>query len=188
MKVSLNLATSPLENNRRFIAGAGVLGAFALILVVVLSVHDYHGWRANKALRGQIAQSESQIRDLDRRQQQLAAFFKTPQTSEDMQRAAFLNSLIEQRSFPWTKIFMDLEQTLPTGVRVVNISPHMENGRVEVRLVVGAITDEGKLKFLEALERSQVFSGIQVKQESRREQPGSTDRVLLELVAWYATS
>jgi Tfp pilus assembly protein PilN len=148
MKVRLNLATSPLENNRRFLAGSGVLGALALILLIVLSVHDYRGWRANKALRGQIAQSESKIQDLDRRQQQLATFFKNSQTNEDMKRAAFLNSLIEQRSFPWTKIFMDLEQTLPLGVRVVSISPRMENGKVEVRLVVGAMTDEGKLKFL----------------------------------------
>jgi Tfp pilus assembly protein PilN len=139
-------------------------------------------------LRGQIAQSDARIRDLDRRQQQLAAFFKNPQTIEDLQRAAFLNSLIEQRSFPWTKIFMDLEQTVPPGVRVVSISPHMENGKVEVRLVVGAMTDEGKLKFLKALESSRVFSGIQVRQEMRRDQPGSADRVMLELVAWYATS
>ena len=188
MKVRLNLATSPLENNRRFLAGSGLLGALTLILLVVLSVHDYRGWRANRALRGQISQSESKIRDLDRRQQQLAAFFKNPQTTEDMQRAAFLNSLIEQRSFPWTKIFMDLEQTLPPGVRVVSIAPHMENGKVEVRLVVGAMTDEAKLKFLKSLEASQVFSGIQVRQEARRDQPGSTDRVMLELVAWYATS
>jgi Tfp pilus assembly protein PilN len=139
-------------------------------------------------LRELVAQSESKIRDLDRRQQQLGAFFKSPQTIEDMQRAAFLNSLIEQRSFPWTKIFMDLEQTLPQGVRVVSIAPRMENGKVEVRLVVGAMTDEGKLKFLKALEGSTVFSGVQVRQEARRDQPGSTDRVLLELVAWYATS
>ncbi len=188
MKVRLNLATSPLQNNRRFLAGSGALGALALILLIVLSVHDYRGLRANKALRDQIAQSESKIQDLDHRQQRLAAFFKNAQTNEDMQRAAFLNALIAQRSFPWTKIFMDLEQTLPPGVRVVSISPRMQNGKVEVQLVVGALTDEGKLKFLKALEGSQVFSGVQVKQESRRDQPGSADRVMLELVAWYATS
>ena len=188
MKVRLNLATAPLENNRRFLAGSGLLAVLALILLGALSVHDYRGWRANKALRGDITQSESKIRDLSRKQQELGAFFKSPQNIEDMQRASFLNSLIEQRSFPWTKIFMDLEQTLPPGVRVVSISPRMENGKVEVRLVVGAMTDDGKLKFLKALESSRAFSGIQVRQETHREQPGSIDRVMLELVAWYATS
>ena len=188
MKVGLNLATSPLENHRRFVAGSTLIGVLALLLLVLLSVHDYRAWRANRALRDLIAQSDTKIRDLDRRQQQLAAFFKNPQTTEDLQRAAFLNSLIEQRSFPWTKIFMDLEQTLPLGVRVVSIAPKMENGKVEVRLVVGAVTDESKLKFLKALEDSRVFSGIQVRQETRRDQPGSTDRIMLELVAWYATT
>jgi Tfp pilus assembly protein PilN len=187
MKLRLNLATSPLQNNRRFLAGSGVIGALALILIIVLSLHDYRGWLANKALRAQITQSESKIRDLELRRQQLSAYFKNQQTNEDMQRAVFLNSLIEQRSFPWTKVFMDLEQTLPPGVRVVSISPRMANGKVEVQLVVGAMTDDSKLKFLRALEDSGMFSGIQVRQEVRRDQPGA-DRVLLELVAWYATS
>ncbi len=187
MKLRLNLATSPLENNRQFLAGSGVIGALALLLIIVLSIHDYRSWRANKALRAQITQSESKIRDLELRRQQLSVYFKTQQTNEDMQRAVFLNSLIEQRSFPWTKVFMDLEQTLPPGVRVVSISPRMANGKVEVQLVVGAMTDESKLKFLRSLEDSGVFSGIQVRQEVRRDQPG-TDRILLELVAWYATS
>lgn len=187
MKLRLNLATSPLENNRRFLAGSSVLGVLALVLLIVLSLHDYRSWRANQALRAQIAESEGKIRDLEHRRQQLSVYFKNQQTNEDVQRAVFLNSLIEQRSFPWTKIFMDLEQTLPPGVRVVSISPRLENGKVELQLVVGAMTDESKLKFLRSLEDSGVFSGIQVRQEVRRDQPGS-DHVLLELVAWYATS
>ena len=70
--------------------------------------------------------------------------FKSPAAQQVLDRAAFLNSLIDERSFPWTKIFMDLEQTLPPGVRVVSISPRLVNGRAEVQLKVGAATDESE--------------------------------------------
>jgi Tfp pilus assembly protein PilN len=96
--------------------------------------------------------------------------------------------MIQQRSFPWTKIFMDLEQTLPAGVRVITIAPHLENGRVAVRLIIGALSDESKVKFLRALEDSKQFSGIRVNGEKRVDsQTGQPDRVMLELEAWYET-
>jgi hypothetical protein len=104
-----------------------------------------------------------------------------------LDRATFLNSLIGQRSFPWTKIFMDLEKTLPPGVRVVNISPKLNNGRALVDITIGAATDEGKIKFLESLEQSKVFSEIEVKGERHSDSGGALDKVVLELSAWYAT-
>jgi hypothetical protein len=83
---------------------------------------------------------------------------------------------------------MDLEQTLPPGVRVVSISPHLTNGRAEVTLQVGAETDAGKIEFLEAMEKSKVFSGMVVKDERRSDQPGSSDKIVLNLTVWYSTT
>lgn len=188
MKPRLNLATAPLENNRRFLAGAGLIGGLAFIALISLSLFAYRSWRASRDLRTQIAAYQGQIRDFERQQQVLRAFFDQAGRRQAMDRAAFLNSLIAQRSFPWTKIFMDLEQSLPVGVRVVSIAPKMEAGRVEVRLVVGAAGDEQKVKFLKAIEESKVFSNVQVKQETHPTQVGSQDHVLIELVASYATT
>jgi Tfp pilus assembly protein PilN len=187
MKVRLNLAASPLENKRRFLAASSFLGLLALSALVVLSAHAYRNWRDTRDLRLEISGYESRTEKLQHQRQDLLSFFQNPKSLEVTDHAAFLNSLIEQRSFPWTKLFMDLEQTLPAGVRVVSIAPRMEKGRVQVKLLVGALTDEGKLKFLKALEASKEFSDIQVRQETRP-QSGSTDRVTLELEAWYATT
>src|ERR1700728_3090734 len=140
MKLRLNLSTTPLENKRPFAAAASVLGAVGLLIFLLLAHAAYASWRANR-----------------QRQAELEAYFQTPQAREVLDRAAFLNSLIGQRSFPWTKIFMDLERTLPPGVRVVKISPKLDNGRAIVEFTVGAQSDEGKVKFLEALEKSKVF-------------------------------
>ena len=83
---------------------------------------------------------------------------------------------------------MDLEHTLPPGVRVVSISPRLENGRAQVTLTIGASTDGAKIKFLEALEKSRVFSQVQVKSEHRLEQATGLDKIVLDLSVWYETT
>lgn len=188
MKLRLNLATAPLENNRRFFAGYGLAGGVAFLLLLILSVQTYRTLRASHDLRADIARSQGQIHNFTREQADLENYFKLPATRQVLDRAAFLNSMIEQRSFPWTKIFSDLEEILPPGVRVVSIAPRLQGGKVEVKLVIGAASDDGILKFLKALEGSRVFSGMQVKQGTHPTQTGATDRVVLELVAWYQTT
>ena len=98
-----------------------------------------------------------------------------------LDRASFLNSLIDERSFPWTKVFVDLGETLPAGVRVVSISPRLENGRALVKLTVSALSDDSKVKFLQTLERSKDFAEIQVQNEHREQ---NSNDILVDLTAW----
>jgi Tfp pilus assembly protein PilN len=189
MKHTLNVGTAPQANNRPFIAGAVFTGLITLTALGILSSAAYRSWQANRELRTGAAALEARIRASEGRQQELAAFFKTQGAQQVLDRAAFLNSLIGQRSFPWTKIFMDLENTLPPGVRVVSISPKLVEGHAEVSLVVGASSDESKIRFLQAIEKSKVFSGVDVKDERQQEQqPGNPDRVVVSLDFWYETT
>lgn len=188
MKLRLNLSTSPRANHRPFLAAAATIGVVGLLALAILSRAAIRSWRANLELRTEVARLETEIRQQRQQQQSLENHFRSPQAQQTLDRSAFLNSLIDQRAFPWTKIFMDLEQILPPGVRVVTIAPKLENGRALVELTIGAATDEGKIKFLESLEKSPVFSGIQVKDEKHQDQAGATDKVLLDLRAWYATT
>ena len=118
----------------------------------------------------------------------MQAYFQTQSAQQVLDRATFLNSLIGQRSFPWTKIFMDLERTLPPGVRVVSISPKLENGRALVELTIGAQSDDSKIKFLQTLEKSSVFSDIRVIDDRHADKQGSADPVTVQLTAWYSTT
>jgi Tfp pilus assembly protein PilN len=186
MKLRLNLSTTPLENRRPFATAATLLGAVGVLTFLLLAHAAYTSWRANRELRAEISRWQSEVRANRQKQAALDAYFQTPAAHEVLDRAAFLNSLIGQRSFPWTKIFMDLEQTLPPGVRVIKISPALENGRAIVELTVGAQSDESKIKFLQALEKSKVFSDIRVKNDRYEEQAGP-DRITVDLTAWYAT-
>jgi hypothetical protein len=188
MKLRLNLSTTPQENHRPFIAGTVVIGAIALIALIVLSHAAYSSWQSNRELRVEIGNWQQQIKIYEQKQQELDAYFKTPVARQVIDRSAFLNSMIDERSFPWTRIFADLEKTLPPGVRVVSISPRLVNGRAEVALEVGVASDESEIQFLEAIEKSRVFSGIQVDQVRPVATGGGPDKVLLSLTVWYATA
>lgn len=186
MKVRLNLATSPLVSNRRFTLGALVLGGVAFLGLLGLSRHTYSVWKSDKESRARQTALESQVAELQLERQNLSSFFQNEDTVKRRQRAAYLNSLIQQRAFPWIKIFMDLEKILPEGARVVSIEPKLVGDNVQLRFLVGATTDESKLKFLKALESSAEFSHIELLSESRPSRPEQTDRVVLELQAQYS--
>jgi type IV pilus assembly protein PilN len=186
MKVRLNVATQPLESHRRFVAGSVVLAVVGLAALVLLSTSVFRTWRHNRGERATITQYQNQLVSMRGERQQLAAFFNSSKTKTVMDRAAFLNSLIDQRSFPWTKIFTDLEKVLPAGVRVVSIEPKMQNGQVDVKLVVGAANDKSKIQFLEALQKSPAFSGIRVNAETRATGDEGSDQVDVDLNAVYS--
>ncbi len=191
MKTHFNLATAPLENNRRFIAGASVLGILALAAMVMLSLHAVSARRANRAMRAQIDNLHSQIRIALRQQDALRTEFKSAQAEEALKRSTFLNSLIEARTFPWTKMFADLEHILPPGVRVISISPQMgKDGSVRVELLIGAVNDDQGLKFLNSMSSSPVFSHVHVTQETHpaKAPQGEDDTVLVNLEANYSTT
>jgi Tfp pilus assembly protein PilN len=186
MRIRLNLATSPLENDRRFNFGAGILIVVGVLALLGLTWRAYSVRRIDEARRLELAKVESDVAQLTRQRADLERYFDDPKVLEIRDRSAFFNSLIQERSFPWTRIFMDFEDILPEGVRIVNISPRLVKGHVELHLLVGAMTDEARLKFLRALEASHSFSHIALMSESRPQRQGDTDHVYLELIAWYA--
>jgi hypothetical protein len=71
---------------------------------------------------------------------------------------------------------------------VVSISPTLVNGRAEVKLEIGSLTDEGKIQFLQAIEKSKVFSGLVVVSEHHPNEAGATDKTVVSLSVWYSTT
>lgn len=188
MRVRLNLSTSPIASGRRFAAGATLAGILGLALLAVLSWHAYTVWRGDTAFRERQSALQAQIDGLSGQRTALETFFNQQDTIKRRDRAAFLNSLIAQRTFPWTQIFTDLEHMLPEGVHVVSIEPRMVGDDVQLRLVVGALSDEGKLKFLRTLELSKVFSHIQLVEETHPARADQLDKVTMVLLAEYSAT
>jgi len=186
MNVRLNLATKPLESNRRFLAGAGAATILGALLFLILGWHVFSELRAQEALRRKEEDNNRKAALLQARRKDLDEFFSRPDNARLKERAAFVNGAIEERTFDWTQMFMDLEKTVPVGVHVVSVQPQWSKGQMFVRLSVASSSEEAKIKFLHAMEDSPAFSNVQLTSIHGGQAAG--DQELLELNAVYARS
>jgi len=190
MRVHLNLATKALETHRKFLVAAGLLTFVGGIAFLALGWHVFKVRKADAEVRARTEKTIAEMSVLERQRTQLENFFAEPENARLHDRAAFLNALIDARSFDWTQMFMDLERVLPGGVRVQSIEPKQEKGRVLVKLTVDTSNEEAKLKFLKALEESKVFTHVEEVKEQLPSGggPGAVvgDQKTVELNAVYA--
>ena len=162
MYVRLNLATKPLLSHRRFLIGSAALGAVAGMLFVVLAWHYFTARKSEAEFRGRAEKVQQEMASLERQKAELDSFFARPENHGIQERAKFSNSVIVARSFNWTKMFMDLEKTLPPGVHVLRIEPRLGQGSVEVKFLVGTSNQESKIQLLKAFEDSKSFSHVEL--------------------------
>jgi Tfp pilus assembly protein PilN len=162
MKVRLNLATKALETHRRFLAGAGVTAILAGLAFLGLGWHVYSVREAQAESRARTEKTRREMAMLEAQRRDLERYFSQKDVANLHDRAAFINTILDARSFNWTLMFMDLERILPGGVRVISIAPTQVGGHVELKLTVGAASDEAELKFEHALEESKEFTGVQI--------------------------
>lgn len=186
MRVRLNLATRPLESHRRFLVFSGATAVLAAILFLALSWHVNSVRKADAALRSQIARTSQRVDALIAERKELERFFSEPSNAQLQDRATFVNTILDARSFNWTRMFMDLERVLPGGVHVLSIEPKQVNGQAAVKLTVGAASEEDQQKFLLALEQSGTFSHLQLTNVHAPRQESTGDQVILELTVIYS--
>lgn len=186
MNVRLNVATKPLESQRRFYAGAGLVAFLGSVLFLLLGWHVYSEMRAKEDLRRKEFDNDRLAAQLQSRRKELDEFFVRPENAKLKDRVGFLNTFIDESSFDWTRMFMDLEKTLPAGVHVVSVQPKLEKGSMSVHFTVGASSDEAKIKFLRAMESSPAFSNVVLLNvRGPGQSTNGTDQAILDLTAVY---
>src|SRR5689334_12935896 len=185
MRVRLNLATKPLVTHRRFFVGAAAIAAVGAIVFLAVGWHVYSVRKAAATTQARMQALRTEQQNLEARRVRLDDFFKRPENAKLAERAAYLNSIIDESSFLWTQMFMDIERVKPGGVRVLSIAPKMVKGNMEVHIKVGAQSDEAKLKFIRALESSKTFERVMLMNDQLSNQPGSDPQVF-ELTMVYS--
>jgi type IV pilus assembly protein PilN len=188
MRVRLNLATRALETHRRFLAGAGLTAIFAGLAFLGLGWHVYSARKVDAELRARTERTRQELARLEVQRKDLERYFSQKDIANLHDRAAFINTILDARSFNWTLMFMDLERILPGGVRVISIEPRQVAGHVALKLTVGAISDEAELKFLHALEESKEFTEVQVQNVHSPNLSGnqSGDQKVVQLTTFYS--
>ncbi len=184
MYVRLNLATKPLISHRRFLAGSAVLVVLGLVLLSGLGWRFYVLRKAEENFRARSSKVQQELAAVSKQRDGLEKYFDQQQAAGFQERAKFVVGVLQSRSINWTQMFMDLEKTLPPGVHVLHIEPKLEKGVVSVHFVVGATSEDAKLKLLKAFENSASFSHVELLSERVATQPGF-DPVTIEFEAEY---
>lgn len=184
MYVRLNLATQPLVSHRRFFVGSAVFGVLAAVLCVWLALRFHDVRKAETNYRAKADKLEAEMDQLMEQRAELKRFFEREENRNLQDRAKFIGEVAEADSFNWTKMFMDLEHTLPAGVHVLRIEPTLDRGTVSVKFQVGANSEEAKLQLEEAFEQSRPFSHFVLYSETMPRQ-GSSDALILDFSVIY---
>ena len=185
MYVRLNLATNPLLSHRRFLAGSAAVGVLGLLLFLGLGWRAYQLRRAEEDLRARSSKIQKEMATVDREREGLQQYFDQQEAAGFQDHAKFVVGVLQARSINWTQMFMDLERTLPPGVRVVRIEPRLDKGIVTVHFVVGAVNPEAKLKLLKSFENSSSFANLKWGSERAATQQ-NMDPLTIEFVVEYS--
>ena len=155
-----NLSTRPFYNERAVHAVA------ALVALIVLAVTAWQIARVvrlsrektdlNAVIRKDKAEAEAKTRDaaqtrrgLDQKELALVAG-----------AAKEANQLIEQRTFSWTELFNQLEETLPEDVMLTSVRPDFKEGQTLVNLEIQGRGGDVIDTFWDRLEKTGAFHDI----------------------------
>ena len=161
MKIPINLASQPFRRDRAMLAGSiavslvlvGTLGALIALIV------------ADRTLladvRNDVNGLNRQIRTATVEQGRLDAVLRKPENAEVLERSVFLNALLYRKGISWTRIFADLEKTVPYNVKVLAIRPSVNSqNQVLLDMTVGADSPEPVIQLYKALEESPLFGSL----------------------------
>jgi Tfp pilus assembly protein PilN len=83
--------------------------------------------------------------------------------------------LLLRKGISWTRIFSDLEKTLPANVRVTQIRPQVNNNnKIYLEMTIASDSPEPLVTFLSNLEQSSAFGSANV---SITQSPTQTDPI-----------
>ncbi len=158
MKIPINLATQPFRRDRAMIMASGTV---AVLLVVTLGVLIWLARLDRDQLAGlhsETAALSIRLRAVSADEQRLEESMRQPQNAHVLETSLFINDLIVHKSVSWSRLFSDLEKTVPYNVKVMQLHPTV-NSRNEVLLdmTVAAEKPDAIEDLLRAFEKSPIF-------------------------------
>jgi len=187
VRLNINLATSPYEDVRRFLARWGILAALLAVITAGLVYLAISNWRSSRAINAQITDYQEKINQLERDRTNAAETLNKPENKAVSGTSRFFNDVIQRKSLSWTRVFMDLERIMPTGLHVVSITPELnKDNQLIIRLAVGGNSHEKAVDLVHRMEESSTFRRPQLHSENAIQ--GTGDTIQFEITSQYVPS
>ena len=160
-----NLATRPFYNERlvHWILGAA---AVIVLLFTAFNVSEYLRLSGRQGgLEADAARDEAAARSLSAKAGEARRRIDAKSLERISAQALEANEIIDARTFSWTALFDDIEATLPPTVMLTSITPRIGADGASVSFVVVGKTVEAIDTFIERLEATGRFKGVQAATE-----------------------
>jgi hypothetical protein len=158
MKIPINLASEPFRRDRAMLVASFAVSVFLMVslgLLIYLAAQD-NGQL--KVLRGNLAQVNTKVRATSAEQSRLEAILHKTENASTLERTLFINDLLYHKGISWSLLLADLEETIPTNVKILQLHPTVNNlNQVQLDMMVGSETDDALVGCLKALETSPKF-------------------------------
>jgi type IV pilus assembly protein PilN len=161
MKIPINLASQPFRRDRAmFLASVGVSLLLVATLVGLLDLA-----RADRAERAELSREvdrlQARVNAAAAVESRLEGVLRQPANAQMIERSVFLNDLIYHKSISWSRLFSDLEQTVPGSVQILSLHPTVDSeAQVTLDMTVGAKSPLALIELLKALEESPRFGKV----------------------------
>jgi type IV pilus assembly protein PilN len=158
MRIGINLASRPYQDEGQFYRKWGTALGLVLLLTVFMLVMSFRHYRSSRSSWASARQSEEKLVKLKQEQRKTQEILDQPQNRGVRDLSQFLNTAILRKSFSWTRLMEDLEKIMPTGVRVVSIAPVADQrDRFILKIDLNGQTRDGAIELLRNMEKSNHF-------------------------------
>jgi type IV pilus assembly protein PilN len=186
MRVDINLATHPYEDQRlfwmRWGTGVALLGILSAVLVF-WTIMGLLGARKDRAL---LMERQQQIAAREQEKSAAQALLNLPENRSTRDRSQFLNDLFRRKSFSWTKVLENLETLMPPRLHVTSIHPDLNSdNQLVLKMVVAGESRDRALDLVRKMEGSQRFQETQIEQETFSSGNSANDAVQFDITALY---
>jgi hypothetical protein len=188
MRITLNLSAAPSVRDRYALAWAiptTIVGLAALILLGRASLQEYRDYRG---IQAQLVEVQTRAADLHNQEAALRRKFEDPVHHNLLQRAQFVNNLIEQRQFSLTEASARLAGLLPEDAHLTNLvltSPKKPGEDYVVRMGITARNEDSIETFINDLEDAPDFKDVSILNQGFEEQSSQPDQVNIICTARY---
>lgn len=179
MRTSINLATQPYQSVSRFMMQwTAILGSL-VILAGFLGYLAYSRWHNYRVMSANIAREQQTLADYEGKQTQDLAILNKAENHDVRERSDYINGLILRKEVSWTKIFVDLEKMMPPHLRVLSLSPQIDQDKLLINMALGGDSRDRAAELVRRMESSKTFRSAQIISENEGESGGDTSRFIV---------
>ena len=164
-----NLSTRPFYSERLATLAIGAIAVGVALLTIFNAMELVARSSERRDLRARIARDHTEAASVRDRTVALQRTVDPTTLGRLVVSTGEANDVIDQRMFSWTAFFGLIEQTLPDDVRLVVVSPRVEQGIFKVSMTVVTRDLPDVAGFVDALLETGKFYDAATLEQQRRE-------------------